>query len=61
MEVNGEDTQSFCVGEKETIECLNEENNRHFVLELLLHCADISNPYKPVAICARWADLIVEV
>ena len=33
---------------------------RFFVMELVLHCADISNPYKPFAICAQWADLVVE-
>ncbi len=31
-----------------------------FVMELLLHCSDISNPYKPFSICAKWADLVVE-
>jgi hypothetical protein len=27
-------------------------------MEILLHCADISNPYKPFHICAKWADLV---
>jgi hypothetical protein len=27
-------------------------------MEILLHCADISNPYKPFQICAKWADLV---
>ena len=34
--------------------------SRFFVMELVLHCADISNPYKPFNICAQWADLVVE-
>ena len=29
-------------------------------MELILHCSDISNPYKPFSICAAWADLVVE-
>ena len=29
-------------------------------MELVLHCSDISTPYKPFAICAKWADLVVE-
>ncbi len=60
MEVNGEDTKKFCRGEKESIECFREDNNRLFVLELLLHCADISNPYKPFEICHKWCLLVVE-
>jgi hypothetical protein len=60
LEVNGDDTKAFCSGEKDTIECFAEEKNRMFVMELLLHCSDISNPYKPFSICAKWADLVVE-
>lgn len=59
-EVNGEDTKKFCRGEKETIDCFREDNNRLFVLELLLHSADISNPYKPYDICYKWCLLVVE-
>ena len=29
-------------------------------MEICLHCADISNPYKPFKICSQWAELIVE-
>ncbi|RYH32744.1 hypothetical protein EON65_00150 [archaeon] len=29
-------------------------------MELVLHCSDISNPFKPFALCAKWADLVVE-
>jgi len=29
-------------------------------MELVLHCSDISNPFKPFNICAKWADLVVE-
>jgi cAMP-specific phosphodiesterase 4 len=25
-----------------------------------LHCSDISNPFKPYELCAKWADLVVE-
>jgi hypothetical protein len=38
-----------------------DDKNRMFVMELLLHCSDISNPFKPFDICAKWADLVVEV
>ena len=30
-------------------------------MELILHCSDISNPFKPYDLCAKWADLVVEV
>lgn len=29
-------------------------------MELVLHCSDISNPFKPYDLCAKWADLVVE-
>jgi hypothetical protein len=29
-------------------------------MELVLHCSDISNPFKPFTLCAKWADLVVE-
>lgn len=60
LEVNGDDIKQFCSGAKDNIDSLNEEPNRLFVLELVLHCSDISNPFKPFKICARWADLVVE-
>ena len=60
LEVNGEDTAAFCAGEKDTIDVLAEEKERMFMMEICLHCADISNPYKPFNICAKWADLVVE-
>jgi hypothetical protein len=59
-EVNGDDTKRFCKGEKETIDCFREDKNRLFVLELILHSADISNPYKPFDICYKWCLLVVE-
>lgn len=40
------------------MECFAEEKHRLFIMEILLHCADISNPYKPFEICAKWADLV---
>lgn len=60
LEVNGDDVKKFCSGEKDTIDNLQEDNNRLFVLELMLHCADISNPYKPWSMCEEWALVIVE-
>ena len=32
---------------------LGEEKDRLFLMEICLHCADISNPYKPFNICAQ--------
>ena len=40
---------------------LLEEGPKLFMLELVLHLADIGNPYKPFVICARGAELICEV
>jgi 3'5'-cyclic nucleotide phosphodiesterase len=60
LELHGEDLRSYYQGDISTIECLRDDKNRLFVLELMLHSADISNPYKPVAICSKWADLVVE-
>lgn len=60
LEVHKEDTNGFCRGEKDVIECFADDSNRMFIMELILHCSDISNPYKPFAICARWADLVCE-
>jgi len=60
LEVNGDDIHKFCAGEKNTIECLAQEKDRMFLLEICLHCADISNPYKPWNICERWAHLVIE-
>ena len=60
LEVNGDDIHDFCAGKKDTIDCLAQEKDRMFLLEVCLHCADISNPYKPWKICERWAHLVVE-
>jgi hypothetical protein len=59
-EVNGEDCRAFCSGHKDDIDCFRDDKNRLFILELALHCSDISNPFKPFDICAHWADLVVE-
>lgn len=59
-EVNGEDTKAFCSGQKDEIDCFRDEKNRLFIMELVLHCSDISNPFKPFKLCAKWADLVVE-
>lgn len=60
LEVNGEDVKKFCAGEKDNIDNLSEESNRLYLMELLLHCSDISNPFKPFNLGAKWADLIAE-
>lgn len=60
LEINGEDVHKFCEGEKNTIDCLAQEKDRLFLMEICLHCADISNPYKPWKICERWAHLVIE-
>ncbi|GMH46197.1 hypothetical protein BSKO_14165 [Bryopsis sp. KO-2023] len=33
--------------------------DRVFLLNMLLHCADISNPVKPLEICKKWADRVL--
>lgn len=60
LDVHGEDTQSFCRGESGIMECFSDEKNRLLLLELILHSADVSNPFKDFDVCARWADLVVE-
>jgi cAMP-specific phosphodiesterase 4 len=60
LEVNGEATNAFCTGARDDIPCLAMEKERHAILELILHCSDISNPFKPYELCAKWADLVVE-
>lgn len=61
LEVHGEDTKAFCAGAKDQIDCMTDDKNRIFIMELVLHCSDISNPFKPYKLCAKWADLVVEV
>ena len=36
-----------------------ENDQKLFLMEILLHCADVSNPYKPFELCSKWADLVV--
>lgn len=60
LEVNGQDVKDFLSGASDTVECMKENDNRLFLMELFLHAADISNPYKPFAICEKWARLVVE-
>ena len=60
LEVNGQEIKSFLSGTSTEVPCLKEVNQRLFLMELFLHCADISNPYKPFEICKQWADLVVE-
>jgi len=59
-EINGAETRAFCAGEKDSLDCFADDKNRLFVMELLLHCSDISNPFKPYKLCSKWADLVVE-
>jgi cAMP-specific phosphodiesterase 4 len=60
LEAYGDDTSKFCSGEKDGIDALQEEKDRYFLMEICLHCADISNPYKPFHICAAWANRVSE-
>jgi cAMP-specific phosphodiesterase 4 len=60
--VNGHETKRYCCGEIEfdSVECFNDENKRIFLMETILHCADISNPVKSWDIGKVWADLVCE-
>ena len=60
VDINGDETKAFYNGETQELACLKDDKNRLFIMELVLHCSDISNPYKPFKICAKWADLVVE-
>lgn len=42
------------------IPVFQDAQNRLFFLEMLVHCADISNPIKPFSICEKWAYLVCE-
>ena len=44
LEVHGEDTKAFCTGGKDVIDCMTDDKNRIFVMELILHCSDTSRP-----------------
>lgn len=59
-ELNGEDCHQYSQGLKDSIDVLADDSKRIFVLDILLHSADVSNPYKPFNICQKWAMLIVE-
>ncbi len=63
-ELQSEKIFHYYSGDSHTIECLTgtgktEFENRLFIIELLLHCSDISNPFKPFDICEKWAHLVV--
>ena len=60
LEMNKDDIHNYCAGNKETITVFEQPKERLFILELCLHCADVSNPYKPFALCEKWAYLVVE-
>lgn len=60
LEVNGSQVQPFSAKITEEVPAiLLESEQRLFMMEVMLHCADISNPYKPFELCAKWADLVV--
>ena len=60
LEVHGSETESFAAGNTEEIpQVLHDSDQRLFMMELLLHCSDISNPYKPFQICRAWSHLVV--
>ena len=59
-EVNKADVHGFCSGESDEIQVLKESKDRLFVMELCLHCADVSNPYKSFSICQKWAEVVVQ-
>ena len=63
-DLNNESIANYYRGDAATIECITgngktEFENRLFVIELVLHCSDISNPFKPFDVCAKWADLVM--
>merc|ERR1712232_1348201 len=41
-------------------ECLKTPEARHFILDVFLHCADISNPIKPFEMCKKWAWRVID-
>ena len=60
LEVHGTEIQPFTTGHTEEIPpVFHDGEQRLFMMELLLHCSDISNPYKPFEICRAWSDLVV--
>jgi len=60
LEVNGEDSMAFSTGEVPTMRCMAEDKNRTFIMELVLHCADVSNPFRPAQLSFKWADKVTE-
>ncbi|KAJ8600007.1 hypothetical protein CTAYLR_001846 [Chrysophaeum taylorii] len=51
-----------CVGDhpKKQRKYLEEPEDRKFLCDVLLHCADVSNPSRPWEICKKWSDRVVE-
>jgi hypothetical protein len=60
LEVNGQEIKNFLNGSSMEVPCMQDQDQRLFIMELFLHCADISNPYKPFTICEAWANIVVE-
>jgi len=46
--------------EQEPPPCMDNEENKSFVLGILLHTADISGPIRPPKIFSRWSKLVIE-
>jgi cAMP-specific phosphodiesterase 4 len=59
VEINEKDLLAMCM-ESGSCPALQDANNRLFLLEIVLHCADISNPVKSFKICERWARMVLE-
>ena len=60
LELNGSQTQPFSAKTVAAVPpILLEYEQRLFMMEIMLHCADISNPYKPFEQCSKWADLVL--
>eukprot|EP01038_Epipyxis_sp_PR26KG_P010973 gene10973-14739_t len=59
-EVNGDEMLSFCLGHLNNVDCLADSKNRVTILELILHCADISSPFKPFEVCQKWGEMVAE-
>uniref|UniRef100_A0A7S3YAY4 PDEase domain-containing protein n=1 Tax=Heterosigma akashiwo TaxID=2829 RepID=A0A7S3YAY4_HETAK len=61
QEKHGGEFLAFHAGEVPAPECLRETSeHKLFLVEMLLHSADISGPVKPPAISKAWADLVIQ-
>mmetsp|Transcript_11345 Transcript_11345/g.14743 ORF Transcript_11345/g.14743 Transcript_11345/m.14743 type:complete len:870 (-) Transcript_11345:526-3135(-) len=60
LEVNGHQFAQMANDDSYIPECMDDVANKHFLMEIFVHAADISNPAKPFKICEQWALLIME-